>query len=375
MGGMVRGGAETLVMHMLRGIDRGRYRIDILTHTDRPCPYDDEVRWLGCRLIPCLGHHNPWVYARNFRRAARANGPYDVVHSHMFYFNGLVMFLASRLGIPVRISHIYPIQDVKDMAGTSLPRRLYRNVATGLILKYSTHIVADSQSALDSFQRLGRHDPAKERVIYPGIDLAPFARTVDRDAVRRSLSLPPDRPLISYVARFMPHKNHAQALRVANLLDREGTRFHFALAGTHGSCLDDLARATSGRDDVSLLIGLEDISGLLLASDLFFFPSLEEGFGVVAVEAAAAGLPIVATDLPTIREASPPGHHRFMFSPNDDRAAAAHIATILDDPRLRADLSEEARRWAPAHSTEAMIEHLLDLYGDAAPCTRPRLAF
>ncbi len=365
MGGMVRGGAETLLMHMLRSIDRNRYRIDILTHTEQPCPYDDEVRALGSRLIPCMGYPNPWVYAQNFRRAVRQNGPYDVFHGHAFYFNGFLMYLSARTGIHTRISHIYPLYDIKDPNGTSIVRGIYRRLATKLILKHATQIVSDSHASLNNFRKIGNHDQAKECVIYPGIDLTPFARTIDRKDVRRKLSLPLDRPLICYVARFAPHKNHDQVLRVADLLARKGCRFHFALAGTHGDRLDALKRATHGRSDVSLLLGLDDVSGLLMASDLFFFPSLEEGFGMVATEAAAAGLPIVATNLPSIREACPPGHHRFMFCPNDDQAAAAHIETILGDTDLRRALVEEGRRWVQRYSFRNTLDQIVSIYRKA----------
>ena len=92
-------------MQMLRSIDRNQYRIDILTHTEEPCPYDEEVGTLGSRIIPCLGHRNPWIYARNFRRAVGQNGPYDVIHGHLFYFNGMIMYLATREGIPRLASH------------------------------------------------------------------------------------------------------------------------------------------------------------------------------------------------------------------------------------------------------------------------------
>jgi glycosyltransferase involved in cell wall biosynthesis len=99
-----------------------------------------------------------------------------------------------------------------------------------------------------------------------------------------------------------------------------------------------------------------------MASDLFFFPSLEEGFGMVAAEAAAAGLPIVATNLPAIREACPPGHHRFMFCPNDDQAAAAHIETILGDTDLRKALVEEGRRWVQRYSFRNTLDQIVSIY-------------
>lgn len=73
-----------------------------------------------------------------------------------------------------------------------------------MILKHSTQIVSDSLASLNNFRKIGNHDQGKECVIYPGIDLAPFARTIDRKDVRRRLSLPLDRPLICYVARFAP---------------------------------------------------------------------------------------------------------------------------------------------------------------------------
>jgi len=124
MGGMVRGGAETLMMHLLRSIDRNQYRIDILTHTEQPCAYDNEVRNLGSRIIPCLGLPNPWTYARNFRRVVGKYGPYDVVHAHLFYFNAMIMWLAARERIPNRIAHIHPVLDVKDL-NSSFHEKLY----------------------------------------------------------------------------------------------------------------------------------------------------------------------------------------------------------------------------------------------------------
>ncbi len=96
LGGMVRGGIETWLMHMLRNIDRQRFRMDFLTHTEEHCAHDDEVRSLGSRIISCLHPRRPLQYARRFRRVLRQYGPYDVVHSHVHHYSGYVLRFVHR---------------------------------------------------------------------------------------------------------------------------------------------------------------------------------------------------------------------------------------------------------------------------------------
>jgi len=105
VGGMNRGGAETWLMHVLRNIDRERYLMDFLVHTERICEYDHEIRQLGSRVIPCLHPSKPLKYAKNFKRILRDYGPYDVVHSHVHHFSGYALKLAHQEGVPVRIAH------------------------------------------------------------------------------------------------------------------------------------------------------------------------------------------------------------------------------------------------------------------------------
>lgn len=365
VGGMNRGGTETLLMHFLRHIDRARYRMDFLVHTTQPGAYDAEARRLGSRILPCLAPGRPWTYARNFRRILRTHGPYDIVHTHVHWFSGLPLWIAARAGVPGRIMHAHPLADLER---PTRRRQAYRRVATALIARAATQIVAASHGTLAGFQAIRRF-PQPASVLYAGIDLAPFARPIDRAAVRQRLGLPLDRPVIAYVARFVPHKNHAQLLRVAARLNEGEGVAHFAVAGSHGPLLGYLQDQGRRRRDLSVLVGLPDVSELLLAADIFFFPSLEEGFGIVAVEAAAAGLPIVATDLPPIREACPPGHHAFMMPPDDDDRALSHLRRLLNDPTLRATLAADARAWAPNFSIARSVARLQAIYDHYRPYT------
>lgn len=359
VGGMNRGGIETWLMNVLRHIDRDRFQIDFLVHTTEPCAYDREIRALGSKIIPCLYPSKPWLYARNFRQILRKYGSYDVVHSQHYLFSGFILRLAAQENVPFKISHIHPLTDINDKR---FLRSIYRKMMSRWTAKYATHIIAPSKNTLESFRAICNCSAQQTDILYNGIELERFSAKVDRIAIRQKFSLPVDKPIVIYVARFAPHKNHLQMLRIAEQINQERTEVHFVMVGSHGEVLKILQEKTSQRKDISILTGIEDISGLLNAADLFFFPSLEEGFGVVAIEAAAAGLPIVATDLPTIREACSPSQHAFMFSPNDDEMARQNIMQILNNEELRKKLSDEARQWATNFSIVQSVNKLVSIY-------------
>ena len=130
------------------------------------------------------------------------------------------------------------------------------------------------------------------------------------------------------------------------------------MVGSHGALREHYQRIALGRDDLKVLTEVEDVTDLLLSSDLFFFPSLNEGFGIVATEAAWAGLPIVSTNLTTLREAVPPAYHKFMFEPDDDRSAIASIQAISRRDLCERPESAEARSWLKAMTSQASIEQV-----------------
>jgi len=266
------------------------------------------------------------------------------------------------MNIPVRIAHMHPAVDLKP---SSWKRTIYRELMFASLRRNTTHLLAPSQTSLHAAIKQVRYSTLPGKIVYNGIDLAAYEKQVDRDEVRRRLGLPLDVPLITYVARFCGHKNHEQLLRVAGRLNSGGTVAHFAFAGSHGEQLEPLKERCSLRADISMLIGLEDITDLLMASDVFVFPSLEEGFGIVALEAQAAGLPVIASAFETIREACAPSHRELMFAPNNDEACLSQLRRILESTGLRERLSMDGRRWVKGFSVEASLSSLVEVYESA----------
>lgn len=365
---MNRAGIETWLMHLLRHFDRSEIAMDFLVQTDQPGAYDPEIRSLGAQILYCGNPRRPWCYARNFVRLLRGRVPYDVVHSHNYFLSGFDLRLAAFAGVEKRIAHIHPVRDIEE--GRPF-RSLYRRAMGRWIRDYSDAIFAPSQASLDAFSQYADLSGKPRFVVRNCVDTRAFDAVRDKRQTRRELGLPVNRPIIVYVARFEPHKNHLLAVALADRLKSMGARAHFVIAGSDGTTRRDFERRTSGRADFSVFVDLVDVAPLLQCADLFFFPSREEGFGTVAIEAAAAGIPVVAADLPGIREACCESQRAYMFCEDDAESAARNAHAILSDPDLAKRLGKEGREWARQFSVEAVADLLRDIYGAASPKQTP----
>jgi len=293
---MNRGGAETWLMHVLRHIDREMFQMDFLMGTEKPCSYDDEIRALGGRIIPCPYTNRPLRYAREFRRILRQMGPYGVVHSHVHHFSGYVLKLAAKEGVRVRIAHSHSTADGK---GNALLRRLYRRQMKRWIRSYATAgIAASREAAIALFGPWWRRDP-RWRIIHCGIDVAPFRQPVDKEQIRRELGIPQEAMVVGHVGCFDELKNHVFLIEVAEEVVKRHPDTWFLLVGD-GALRHDMEAlvAKKGLAVRFVFAGAKgDVARLMLgAMDTLLFPSLCEGLPLASLEAQAAGLPCVASE-------------------------------------------------------------------------------
>ncbi len=301
VGGMNRGGIETWLMHVLRHIDRDRFQMDFLVHTDQPCPYDDEVRSLGSKIIPCLDPAKPWLYGRNFKQILREYGPYDIVHSHVHHFSGYVLRLAKQAGIVVRIAQSHnDTSSVQTKAGWK--QRLYLSLTEWWVNRYATIGLGVSYKAAASlFGSAWSTDPRRQ-ILYYGIDLNPFKSPIDSVAIRTELGLPADAFAIGHVGRFTEQKNHLFLLEIVAEIAKQEPRMHLLMIGD-GSLRSEIEQKVIqlGLTDRIIFTGLRpDVPQLMVgAMDVFLLPSLHEGLPLVLLEAQAAGLPCIFSDVIT----------------------------------------------------------------------------
>ncbi len=299
LGKLDRGGVETWLVQVLRHIDREKYQMDFLVHTTDAGAYDHEVRSLGARIIPCLGYTNPIRYSKNFLRILRQHGPYDVVHSHVHHFSGYVILLAAIGGVPTRIAHSHSDTRLAE-SSTGAVRKAYRVVMRSLIRTCSSSGLAVSTEAGNDLFAGPWRNSYEWKLQHLGIDLSRFEVEVDKQSVRHALGIPPDARVVGHVGRFSTEKNHAFIVEIARELIRREPRTMFLLVGDGPLRASIEAKVASySLQDHFMFAGVRsDVSTLMRgAMDAFLFPSLREGLPITLLEAQAAGLRCVISDV------------------------------------------------------------------------------
>lgn len=335
VGSLNRGGIETWLLHVLRHIDRSSLQMDFLVHTTEPSAYDDEVRRLGSRVIQCLSPSHPLRYARNFGHVLAEHGPYDVVHSHVQHFGGYVLRLAAEHGVPVRVAHGHTGAERAGIA-----RRAYTALATRWIRQYATHGCAVSRSAGAALFGTGWGTDPRWRLLYCGLDLAPFSRSPASAVVRQELGIAEDAFVVGHVGRLVEQKNHDFLVDVAGELIASAPNVVVLLVGD-GPLRSDVERKVNARglEHVVRFLGSRpDVPQLMVSAfDVFVLPSCSEGLALAVVEAQAAGVPCVISDV-VPEEAIVAGHLVRQLPLSDGpRAWAEAIVRARGDAPTRAD--------------------------------------
>ena len=202
------------------------------------------------------------------------------------------------------------------------------------------------------------------RVVPSGIDLAPFERPFDRESVRRKLGLSPEIILVLQVAALAPHKSQTDLLRAAKIVAerRPDVRFWIAGEGRLRALLETERQNLGLADRVQFLGFREDVVDLLRSADLFCVSSYLEGLGTSTLDAMAAGLPVVATEVGGIPEIVTSGETGLLTAPRDPGALAGAILALAEDPGRRAAMGSRGRERAREFTADRTAERTRAVY-------------
>lgn len=298
-GCMDRGGAETRTVELMSSLDRAKFQFEFAALLGRSGDFDSEITGMGGKV-----HYLKLDWTLPFRFVALlARGHYDVLHSHVHFFSGLLLLLSYIAGVPKRIAHFRSTADGK---GNGLIRRVRNQFLRFLLRQTATDIVGVSEASLAI--ALGPDWAGDERcqVIYSGIRKSDFQKEPDRSGVRQEFGFSETCRLVIHVGRQVPEKNHARLIRVFAAIARQVPEARLLLIGKQNNSIEVEISEVARRDGVFRSIVFagvrNDIGRLLAAADLMIFPSFREGLPGAVVEASAAGIPIIASTIPGIVE-------------------------------------------------------------------------
>lgn len=272
-------------------------------------------------------------------------GP-DIVHSYLDGPNCTAGCAAVLADIPV---HLASFRNVDPHTGgfgwgdETLP--LYRY----LLANACPHFEANSKNGAWHYARWLNIDMTRIAYMPNGIDPAVYMHLSPgaSQELRRRLGISASSPLILTLARFSQEKFPEAMLDIFARVHAVRPEAHYAIAGSRMTDDDEMGemvrvRGLDGR--VHLLGVRSDVAALLFGADVFLLPSRVEGFPNALMEAMAAGLPIVASNVGSVPDLVRHGVDGFLHEAGDVDGMAESVKTLLDDAGLRARLGEAARQ-------------------------------
>ncbi|MBI1314232.1 glycosyltransferase [bacterium] len=364
------GGAEVLAAGLARALsDRFRFVFACL----------DDVGCLGEQLrddgftVELLGRKDgiDWRCGRRLGVFLKTQ-QVDVLHAHQYtpFFQSLVGRL-SRWRTPIVITehgrHFPDSRSAKRVAvNRLLMRRRDRVIGVGASVRRA--LIANEGISADRVE-----------VIYNGVDLSPFEAVSNnvslRREVRSELELADDEQTILQVARLNPLKDHLTAISAVRKLRDGGVSARLILVGEgeERPKIEAAVRDAGLQKHVTLLGARRDISRLLSAADAFLLSSISEGIPLTLIEAMAAGVPVVSTDVGGIPEVIQHGTTGLLAPARDDGRLAKHLQRALTDSAFRSAVISAAQNKARERFS---LDEMHRLYaGVYSECLSPRGLF
>lgn len=313
--------------------------------------------------------------------ALARRGRYDVIHAH-YWLSGLATLpVALELGVPlVQSFHTLAALKNRTLAAGDTPEPEQRVRSEMFLAGQAMAVVAGSAAEAATLIDEVRAPAERVWVVPPGVDIDLFtpARAAGEAEVRGGLAIAPGRPILAVIGRVQPLKNQELAIRaLAELHSVRGTAPVLVIAGeaTPGAQpyvdgLRALAGSLGVAEDVRFVgaRSREQIADLLAVASVTLVPSQSETFGLVALESAASGTPVVGFRGSGLLESVAEGRSGVLVDSREPQRWAEAVAGILDRPD--GALSASARDHAEGYTWGATATALLGLYAALTPATR-----
>lgn len=310
--------------------------------------------------------------------ATKREGFYDLLHSH-YWLSGQVGWIAQeRWGVPlVHTMHTMARVKNRNLADGDIPEPNIREIGEEQVVQTADRLVANTQTEAQELIELYDADPARVRVVHPGVDLKNFVPGSKSDA-RHELGLKTNAAVMLFVGRIQPLKAPDVLLKAAAELIRHQPELKNRLVvpicgGPSGTglarpdALHELAEQLGITENVIFEppTNRARLVKWLQAADVCLIPSYNESFGLVALEAQACGTPVIAANVGGLPTAVSNNYSGLLVDGHNPHDWAHVLERFFADVKLQEKLSAGALDHASKFSWEATTEHLIEVYEEA----------
>jgi len=347
------GGTERQMTELIRRLDPERFAVHVACF-EKAGAWLPRVAERAASIVefPIRGFARPATFRALLSFASWCKQQrIAVVQTCDLYANIFGLPGAALAGVPVRIGSRRELNPDKTPGQIRLQRLAYR---------CATRVVANSAAARQILLSEGLA-PAAVAVIPNGVDAAAYP---DRAASRANSGSSRPRRVIT-VANLRPEKSHETLIAAAGQLaaDFGDVQFQIVGDGPRRAELEAMVRARGLEQRVVFLGHREDVADLLSAADAFVLPSRSEAFPNGAIEAMAAGLPVIASAVGGLLDLIEPGRTGMLVPPGDANALAAALRQLFTDPALAGRFGEAAQAHVrQRYSFERMVTSFEELY-------------
>ncbi len=351
------GGAQKALARLLAHLDRERFEPCVACLYNGDKAVAQEIRKLGIPVTD-LGMTGKarWDAFWRLYRLLRRERP-AILHTWMYHANVPGRLLGRLAGVPVIITSRRNV----DIGGTG--RELINRWTSAL----DDRVIAVCEVVRQA--EMERAGVTAERVvtIYNGVEVNRYTelKAATRRRTRTALGAPLEAPLLGFVGRLHPQKNVAALLAAMKQVKERFPAARLVVVGDGElrSALEAQAQALGLQSSVIFAGQRTDVPEILAALDAFTLPSLWEGLPNAALEAMAAGLPVIATRVGGVPEVVVDEVTGLLVPPGDSNALAEAIVRLLQDPDGRQAMGQAGRERVRAHfSVERMVRETEALY-------------
>jgi len=293
LGGLNRGGAETMVMNIYRSIDHNKFQFDFIIHNNTEKDYQDEIEMLGGRIyvFPAFKGYNFIMYRNKWDRFLDEHPEYSIVHSHVRSYASIFFPIVKRHGLK-NIIHSHSTSN-----GFGI-KSLIKKILQKPLVKQADYLFACSNVSGEWL--FGKRAVKKNNyfLVKNSIDVNKYRfNTGIRNKYREELCIE-NKVVFGHVGRLTEPKNHIYLLKVfKEILERSPDSVLVIVGdGELKNKIIDEIKKLKLQDYVYMLGTRNDIANILQCIDVFLFPSLWEGLPITVLEAQAAGLPCIISD-------------------------------------------------------------------------------